>query len=159
MERTHLLRVEADDKGRHVDDLLADADVTLADQDAGVVDALGEARLEDLRLEAALHKVLDLLVRSGPSCMDEYGAHLEGEHVVEAHAGLVQHANADQPAVLPSQLEHWVREGAGSPNQGVALEETLRVLLVQLEQLTGGTANLGEDEGDAPNFALVPVCG
>lgn len=38
-----LLRVKADDEGGDVDDLLADADVPLADEDTGVVDRLGEA--------------------------------------------------------------------------------------------------------------------
>ena len=56
-------RVEPDDKRGDVDDPAADADVALADEDAGVVDRLGEARLEDLGLQAALHKVLDLCHR------------------------------------------------------------------------------------------------
>lgn len=55
-------------------------DVALADEDASVVDRLGEAALEDLGLEAALEEVLDL----------------EGEDVVEAHALLVEDADADQ---------------------------------------------------------------
>lgn len=38
-----LLRLETDDKGGNVDDLLADADVPLADEDTGVVDRLGES--------------------------------------------------------------------------------------------------------------------
>ena len=33
-------------------------DVSLADEDAGVVDALGESHLEDLSLEASLQEVL-----------------------------------------------------------------------------------------------------
>lgn len=55
-------------------------DVALADEDASVVDRLGEAALEDLGLEAALEEVLDL----------------EGEDVVEAHALLVKDTDADQ---------------------------------------------------------------
>ena len=38
-----LLRVEAHDEGGDVDELLAHADVTLADEDASVMDRLGEA--------------------------------------------------------------------------------------------------------------------
>lgn len=38
-----LLRVESDDKRRNVDNLLADADVPLPDEDSGVVDRLGES--------------------------------------------------------------------------------------------------------------------
>jgi nucleoside-triphosphatase THEP1 len=44
--------------------------VTLADQNASVVDALGQTELEDTRLQAALEEVLDL----------------ERKHVVELHA-------------------------------------------------------------------------
>lgn len=87
------------------------------------MDALGETGLEDLGLQATLHKVLEL----------------EREHVVEAHARLVQHADPDQPA-----------------DQRVALEQPLRVLLVQLEQLTRRTTDLGQREGDPPDLPLVP---
>lgn len=45
-----LLRVETDNEGRNVDDLLSDTDVTLTDQDTGVVDRFGEAELVDLGL-------------------------------------------------------------------------------------------------------------
>ena len=38
-----LLRVEPDDERGNVDELLAHADVTLADEDASVMDRLGEA--------------------------------------------------------------------------------------------------------------------
>jgi hypothetical protein len=135
-----LLGVEADDERRHVDDLLANAvckkrqakyktqnscnapDVSLADKNARVMDGLGEARLEDLRLEAALQEVLDL----------------EREHVIETHARLVKHANTDE-----------------TTDERIALKETLRVLVVELKQLTRGTANLGENERDTPDLALV----
>jgi len=77
-----LLGVETDDEGRDVDDLLADADVALADEDTGVVDGLGEAKLVDTGLEAALQEILDL----------------EGKDVIELHAGLVQDTDADETA-------------------------------------------------------------
>ena len=63
---------------------------------------------------------------------------LEREHVIETHAALVEHTDAHKTA-----------------NQGIALEETLRVLLVELEQLTGSTTDLGQDETNAPDLALV----
>jgi len=100
-----LLGVETDDERRNVDDLLADADVALADQDTGVVDGLGEAELVDEGLEAALQEILSL----------------EGQDVIELHAGLVEHTDADKAA-----------------NEGIAFEETLGVLLVEGEQLTDG---------------------
>ena len=63
---------------------------------------------------------------------------LEGQHVIEAHTRLVEHTDADEPA-----------------DEGVTLEETLGVLVVELEELTGGTTDLGEGEGDTPDLALV----
>ena len=46
-----LLGVETDDERRNVDDLLADSDVALSDENTGVVDGLGETELVDLGLE------------------------------------------------------------------------------------------------------------
>ena len=96
--------------------------MSLADQHTGVVNALCQAELEDLRLQATLQEVLDL----------------ERQHVIETHAGFVEHTDADEPA-----------------NEGVTLEEPLRVLHIELEQLTGSTTNLGQDETDTPDLALV----
>ena len=53
-----LLRVGAHEERRHVHDLLADADVALADEHARVVHRLGEAELEHQRLQAALEERL-----------------------------------------------------------------------------------------------------
>lgn len=97
-------------------------DVSLADQDTGVVDGLGKAALEDLGLEATLQEVLDL----------------QGQDVIQTHAGLVEDTDAHETA-----------------DKGVTLEETLGVLGVELQELTSGTTNLGEGETDAPNLALV----
>jgi len=77
-----LLRVETDNEGGDVDDLLADPDVALADEDTGMVDGLGETELVDAGLEAALQEILDL----------------EGKDVIELHARLVEDTNADQAA-------------------------------------------------------------
>lgn len=77
-----LLGVETDNEGGHVDDLLADTDVALADQDTGVVDGLGETELVDAGLEAALQEILDL----------------EGQDVIELHAALVKHTDTDETA-------------------------------------------------------------
>lgn len=77
--------------------------MALLDQDTGVVDRLGETELVDAGLETALQEVLDL----------------EGQDVIELHAGLVEDTDTDETA-----------------NQGVTLEKTLGVLLVEREQLT-----------------------
>lgn len=98
-----LLGVETDDEGGNVDDLLADADVTLANEDTGVVDGLGETELVDASLEAALKEILDL----------------QGQDVIELHAGLVEDTDAHETA-----------------NEGIAFEETLGVLLVEGQKLT-----------------------
>jgi len=54
-----LLRVEADDEGRDVDELLAHPDVTLADQNASVVDRLGQSELENLSLQTTLQEIFN----------------------------------------------------------------------------------------------------
>ena len=97
-------------------------DVPLADENTSVVDGLGQAALDDLSLQATLQEVLDL----------------QGQHVIETHAGLIEHTNADETA-----------------NEGVTLEETLGVLSIELEELTGRTTDLGQDETNAPDLALV----
>jgi hypothetical protein len=98
-----LLGVETDDERGHVDNLLADTDVALTDKDTGVVNRLGEAKLVDAGLEATLQEILKL----------------QGQHVIELHAGLVENTDTDK-----------------SSNQGIAFEETLGVLLVECKKLT-----------------------
>jgi nitrous oxidase accessory protein NosD len=98
-----LLGVQADHVGRNVDDLLADTDVTLLDEDTSVVDGLGEAELVDAGLETTLKEILNL----------------KGKDVIELHAGLVEDTDAHKTA-----------------NQGVTLEQTLGVLLIESEELT-----------------------
>ena len=129
-----LLRVETDNKRGDVDNLLADTmhkdgsefrwqltsdnapDVSLPDQDTGVVDGLRETALEDLRLETTLQEVLDL----------------EGQHVIETHAALVEHTDADETA-----------------DEGVTLEEALRVLVVELD-VSSENHDAREGHCDAP---------
>lgn len=78
--------------------------MTLADQDTGVVDRLGKTELVDAGLETALQEVLDL----------------EGQDVIELHAGLVEDTDTDETA-----------------NEGVTLEKALGVLLVESQERTG----------------------
>jgi len=75
-----LLGVQPDQEAGHVDDLLADADVTLADEDASVMDGLGESELEDLGLETTLQEIFDL----------------QAEDEIELHALFVQDTDPDQ---------------------------------------------------------------
>lgn len=119
-----------------------------------MVDRLGQTELVDTGLETALQEILDL----------------QGQDVIELHAGLIEHTDADQTA-----------------NQGITLEQTLGVLLVESEQLTAkgkkvsgllrtlvvcgrpkppnlqrycphvpsSTTNLGQGELDTPDLTLV----
>jgi hypothetical protein len=114
--------------------------VALADKNTCVVDGLGETELVDAGLETALQEILNL----------------EGQHVIELHAGLVEHTDTHKTA-----------------NERVTLEEALGVLLVESEERTarmisvavganggwcclpGSTTDLGEGQLDAPDLALV----
>jgi len=117
-----LLRVETNDERWHIDNLFADTDMSLPDQNASMVNALRKAKLEDLRLQPSLQEILDL----------------ERQHVIETHTSFVKNTNAHEPT-----------------NERISFEETLRVLCIELEQLTSSTTNFREDERDAPDFALV----
>jgi hypothetical protein len=75
-----LLGVETDDERGNVDDLLSDSDVTLADQNTGVVDRLGKTELPDTGLETALKEIFDL----------------KSQDVIELHAGLVKDTDTDE---------------------------------------------------------------
>ena len=68
-----------------------------------MVDALRQTKLEHLCLKSPLQEVLNL----------------QSKHVIETHAVLIKHTNANETA-----------------NEGVTLEKTLGVLLVEGEQLT-----------------------
>lgn len=50
---------------------------------------------------------------------------LQGQDVIESHTGVVQHTDSDQ-----------------SSDQGVTLEESLGVLVIELEQFSGGSSDL-----------------
>ena len=101
--------------------LLPHADVSLLDEDTGVVNRLGETKLEHLGLQPALHEVLGL----------------EGEHVVELHLVLGEHAGPHE-----------------APEQRVTLEQPLGILLVQGEQLAGGGPDLGQAVLHPPDLLI-----
>jgi hypothetical protein len=77
--------------------------VALLDQNTSMMDALGEAELVDAGLETTLQEIFNL----------------EGKHVIELHAGFVEHTDTDETA-----------------NEGVSFEETFWVLFIESEQLT-----------------------
>jgi hypothetical protein len=98
-----LLGIETNNEGRNVDDLLANTDVSLTDENTSVVDGLGKTELVDTGLQTTLQEILDL----------------QGQHVIELHAGFVKNTNTDETA-----------------NEGISFEESLGVLLIEGEQLT-----------------------
>jgi hypothetical protein len=56
--------------------------VSLLDEDAGVVDALGKTKLVDLGLQAALQEIFDV----------------KGKHVIQLHARFVKDTDTDETA-------------------------------------------------------------
>lgn len=98
-----LLGVETNDEGGNVNDLLANTDVTLTDQDTGVVNGLGETELVDTGLQTTLQEILNL----------------QGQNVIELHAGFIEDTDTNETS-----------------NEGVTFEESLGVLLIKGEQLT-----------------------
>jgi hypothetical protein len=57
-------------------------DMSLLDENTGVVDGLGETELVDAGLQTTLQEILDL----------------EGQDVIELHAGLVEHTDTNKTA-------------------------------------------------------------
>lgn len=63
---------------------------------------------------------------------------LQSQHVIEPHSLFVQDTNTDK-----------------ATDKGISFEKSTRIFGLELEQLTSSTTNLGEGEGDTPDFALV----
>jgi len=74
-----LLGADADHEGGNVDSLFADSDVFLEDEDASVVDGVGEVALLDERLESALQEL-----RGG-----------QAEHIIELALVVLQQTESD----------------------------------------------------------------
>lgn len=106
-----------------------------------MVDGLGQTQLVDAGLQTALQEVFNP----------------QSQHIIELHAGLVEHTDTDK-----------------TTNQGIALEQTLGVLLVESKKLTdkslvslnpmrrtskgvlpSSTTDLGQSKLDTPDLTLV----
>lgn len=83
-------------------------DVPLPNQHTRMVNRLGQTTLEHLGLQPALQEIFDL----------------EGKHVIETHATLIEHTDADE-----------------STDESVTLEQTFGVLIIEFEQLTSSTTD------------------
>lgn len=75
-----LLRVQSDDERGDVDNLLTNSDVSLVDEDSGVVDRSGKTQLEDLGLQSSFQEVFDS----------------QGQDVIQLHLVFGQDTNSDQ---------------------------------------------------------------
>ena len=84
-----LLGVKTDGERRNVDNLLTNTDVSLLDENTGVVDRLGKAKLEDLGLESSLQEVLDT----------------ESKDIIELHLVLGKNTDADETSDQGVTLE------------------------------------------------------
>ena len=84
-----LLGVKTDGERRNVDNLLTNTDVSLLDENTGVVNRLGKAKLEDLGLESSLQEVLDT----------------ESKDVIELHLVLGKNTDADETSDQGVTLE------------------------------------------------------
>jgi hypothetical protein len=83
-------RVDTDDERGNVDGLLTDANVSLADEDTGVVDSLGKTHLVNLGLETTLKEILSA----------------EGKNVIELGSGLIEHTDALEATDQSGTLEN-----------------------------------------------------
>lgn len=77
-----LLGIDTDHKGRDVDELFADTDVALLNEDARVMNRLGKAELENLRLQATLEEILNL----------------QGQDIIERLLRLIEQTQAGETA-------------------------------------------------------------
>lgn len=149
-----LLGVESDNERRNVDDLLANSDVPLPDENTSVVDGLGETELEHLGLQTPLEEILSL----------------EGQDVIETHASVVEHTNSnkttDQSVTLEESLGVLVvelKELSGSTsNLGEGKLDTpdlslvTKTVLARKLELGVETGSLVGPLGDLVGLGLLP---
>jgi hypothetical protein len=119
-----LLTVKTNDEWRNVDDLLSNSiaiklafvladdifkesnipDVSLTDENTSVVNRFGKTKLVDTSLKTTLQEIFDL----------------EGQDVIELHAGFIEHTNTDE-----------------TTNQSITFEKSLWVFLIESKKFTG----------------------
>mmetsp|Transcript_4834 Transcript_4834/g.5619 ORF Transcript_4834/g.5619 Transcript_4834/m.5619 type:complete len:204 (-) Transcript_4834:54-665(-) len=99
-----LLAVKANQEGRNVADLLAHADVALANQSAGMMDGFGQTQLEDLGLQPALHDL----------------GRGQAQHKVELFLRFKEQTKANHAAQQGLSLEdtHWAPFFQGQQGSG-----------------------------------------
>nr|ASL05014.1 hypothetical protein [Nilaparvata lugens] len=75
-----LLRVQAHHKAWNVNHLFAHSDMSLSDEDTGVMDGLGQTEFVHLSLETTFKEIFNF----------------QTQHVIELHSSFVQHSNTHQ---------------------------------------------------------------
>ncbi len=106
--------------------------MALAQQNTGVVDGLGQTKLEDLGLEAALQEVLNL----------------QAKNVIELHAVIAKDSVANKTAEKRIALE----QTAGILPLSAKNRVYARYLLVKSKKLTSSLADLGEGVLNTPHL-------
>lgn len=117
-----LLGVKSHHEGWNGDNLLTNGNVSLGNENSGVVNGSGKTELENLGLESSLKEVLDL----------------QGKNVIELHLVLGKDTDSHE-----------------SSDKSVTLEESLWVLLVSGQKVSGSSSKLGELETNSVDLVLV----
>lgn len=146
-EINRLIGVSSDHEGRNRDEVLADLDVALADEQSRVVDGAREARFLDLRLQSAFHELLD----REPEDVVElvFGLAEEAVSVHAAQNGLALEQSAGvlrlQRQQLSRSLAQTREHELNSPNLTLVLQSVFTDnlhLIVQALLLEGATRRL-----------------
>jgi hypothetical protein len=136
-----LLTIQSHNERRNIDDLLPDADMSLLDQDSGVMDGLGETELVHAGLQSSLQEVFDA----------------EGQYVIELHAGFVKDTDTDETADESVAFEK---------SFGVFFVEgeklSVSMVSIALWEVVGGncgipssTSDFGQSQLHTPHLTLV----
>lgn len=117
-----LFRFQSDHEGWNVDNLLTNSNVSLSDQDSGVVDRLGQTQLVDLSLQSSFQEIFNL----------------QSQDVIQLLLVFRQDTDSHQ-----------------SSDQGVTIEQSLWVLFISGQQVSGSTTNLRQLERNSVDLSLV----
>merc|ERR1719228_832508 len=113
MFTTCFLRVQTDDEGWDVYDLLSDTNMPLSDQNTCMMDRLCEPQLKDLGLKTTLQEIFNL----------------EAKNVIKLHLALVQDSDSDQTSKecvsLEQSLGILLLKGQQSPSSGPDLGQAV----------------------------------
>jgi hypothetical protein len=135
-----LLGIETHNKGRNINNLLPNSNMSLTDKNASMMNGLCETKLIDAGLQAALQEVLNL----------------QSQDVIQLHARLVKNANANKTTDerIPFKQAFRIFFIKGQKLTAKALGRT--VLSKRLGRIPGSTTDFGKCKQDTPDFTLIP---